>query len=383
MLSSPPGRDRPGKGVLPLGSTHIYKTTPRRLVKAMPQHETSKNVTIKDVAKACGVSIQTISRVLNNRRDVSAATREKVQAVIKEMGYQPSLLARGMRRQSDTLGVIISGLRYTGVATTLNGVARASEQRGFTLIFKETSSLDCKDALFFVQSLMAHQVRGIICAAPQVGPNWTTLQQSLPEKTPPLVYLKGNPLAAPVTVSIDNYAAGYMITRHLIAQGYGRIAHVSGPRDWWESRERERGWRQALGEAGLPTPEHALFEGDWSPASGKAGYDSLGKAYPDMDAVFAANDQMALGVLHAAGAQGTNVPDGLGVAGMDDIAESEFFSPPLTTVRQDFSMLGELAVRKLLRLTGMTPDDEEVAGDTIILKPQLIVRQSTKKTGAR
>ncbi|HKI80656.1 MAG TPA: LacI family DNA-binding transcriptional regulator, partial [Pseudodesulfovibrio sp.] len=135
----------------------------------MTDNPSKSNVTIKDVAKACDVSIQTVSRVLNNRSDVSMKTREKIQTVIDRMGYQPSILARGMRRQSDTLGVIISGLHHKGVATTLNGVARASEERGYTLILKEAASLDSEDVLPFIRSLMAHQVRGIICAAPQVG----------------------------------------------------------------------------------------------------------------------------------------------------------------------------------------------------------------------
>lgn len=347
----------------------------------MTKQSASKSVTIKDVAKTCGVSIQTISRVLNNRSDVSAATREKVLAVIEQMKYQPSLLARGMRKQSDTLGVIISGLQYKGVATTLNGVARAAEERGFTLIFKETASLDSNDVLSFIKSLMAHQVRGIICAAPQVGTNWTTLQRNLPHKTPPLIFLKGNPLAAPITISIDNYAAGYKITRHLVEQGYRNIAHISGPLEWWEAQERERGWRQALMEAGLPASPDAVIAGDWSPASGKEGYLWLKQHYPSMDAVFAANDQMALGVLHEAWKTGVNVPDALGVAGMDDISESAFFSPSLTTARQNFYMLGELAVRKLLRLAALTTDDDEVANDTILLQPELIVRNSTNKTG--
>ena len=347
----------------------------------MSQSSPTRKVTIKDVAKACDVSIQTISRVLNNRSDVSAATREKVQSVIDRMGYQPSTLARGMRRQSDTLGVIISGLRYKGVATTLNGVARASEARGFTLILKETPSLESEDVLPFIRSLMAHQVRGIICAAPQVGTNWTSLQSSLPAKTPPLVFLKGNPLAAPITISIDNYAAGYTLTRHLIERGYSQIAHLGGPQDWWEAQERQRGWRQALAEAGRPVPRQALVEGDWSPSSGSAGFLRLRDTYPEMDAVFAANDQMALGVMHEAWKQGVAIPGRLGVAGMDDISEAGYYTPPLTTMRQDFSMLGELAVRKLLRLADLTPEDTEVQSDTLLLKPELIMRDSTNRNG--
>ena len=228
---------------------------------------------------------------------------------------------------------------------------------------------------------MAHRVKGIICAAPQVGSNWTLLQRNLPEMIPPIVFLKGNPLAAKITISIDNYAAGYTITRHLVAQGYKRIAHITGPLEWWESLERRRGWRQALTEAGLPCPKKAQAEGDWSSSSGIEAYAELRRQYPEMDAVFAANDKMALAVLHEAWRHGINVPRELGVAGMDDLTESAYFTPPLTTIKQNFYKLGELAVRKLLSLTEQTLDDEEVAADTIILEPEIIVRESTIKGG--
>ncbi|HKI80187.1 MAG TPA: substrate-binding domain-containing protein, partial [Pseudodesulfovibrio sp.] len=133
--------------------------------------------------------------------------------------------------------------------------------------------------------------------------------------------------------------------------------------------------------AGLPLPGSALVEGDWTPASGSAGFARLCAAYPEMDAVFAANDQMALGAMQAAWQQGVNVPGELGVAGMDDISESAFFMPPLTTVRQNFHQLGDLAVRKLLRLAGMAVVDDVVADDTIIIQPELIVRRSTNRNG--
>ncbi len=345
----------------------------------MKKRSANQKVTIKDVARACGVSIQTVSRVLNNRSDVSEATREKVQAIIKQMNYQPNFLARGMRKQSNSLGVIISGMRYKGISTTLNGVARASEERGFNLILKATPSFNCEDVPAFVQSLTAQQVRGIICAAPQVGTNWTTLQRNLPSQTPPIVFLKGNPLAAPITISVDNYAAGYNMTRHLIEQGYTHIAHICGPLDWWEALERKRGWRQALLEAGMAAPDDAYAEGDWSPSSGREGYMQLMRKYPEMDAIFAANDKMALGVLHEAWKAGVNVPEQLGVAGMDNISESLYFTPSLTTVEQDFYKLGELSVRKLLSLSGLTEGDTEVAADTLMLEPKLIVRESTQR----
>ncbi len=122
-------------------------------------------VTIKDVARACGVSTQTISRVLNDRTDVSRSTREKIVAVMEEMDYQPSALARSMRQQTKTLGVIIAGLHYFGISTTLTGITQAAENRGFNLMIKELPSFYSMEMQPLIQSLTAHQVQGIICAA--------------------------------------------------------------------------------------------------------------------------------------------------------------------------------------------------------------------------
>jgi DNA-binding LacI/PurR family transcriptional regulator len=343
----------------------------------------SFKVTIKDVARACGVSTQTISRVLNNRTDVSKVTREKVLAVIEQMDYQPSALARGMRQMSRTLGVIIAGLKFKGISTTLKGIVQAAEARGFSIILKELPTFGPMDMQPLIQSLISQQVRGIIYAAPQVGGNWASVRSVLTSRTPPMVFLKGNPSTAPMTISLDNYSGGYMLTRHLLEQGYGRIAHVSGPMCWWESTERKRGWSEALRDAGLPAPESACVEGDWSPAGGLSSYRALVNRYPDMDAVFAANDQMALGVLHGVWRDGRSVPGSLGVAGYDDLSESAYFTPALTTVRQDFNKLGELAVRKLMLLAGLAGEDAEVESDAIMLEPTLVVRDSTRKGAAK
>ena len=152
---------------------------------------------------------------------------------------------------------------------------------------------------------------------------------------------------------------------------------------WWESNERKRGWMQALRDSGLPFQDHACVEGDWTPASGLAAYEKLRAAHPDMDAIFAANDQMALGVLHGARRDGVDMPRDLGVAGYDDLSEAEFFSPALTTVRQDFYKIGELAVRKLMLRAGLIPEDAEAASNSILLEPELVARESTQRTSRK
>jgi len=335
--------------------------------------------TIKDVARACGVSIQTISRVLNERVDVSSATREKVLAVIDQMGYLPSAYARGMRQQSSTLGVILAGLQYKGISTTLKGITLEAQNYGLDLILKELPSFETANMKPLIQSLMTQQVMGIIYAAPEVGDNWVQVQKSLPSHCPPIVYLKGNPASAPLTISIDNYQGAYLVTNHLIEQGYLNIAHISGPLDWFEARERKRGWSQALLDAGRAVSDNSMQEGAWDTASGYDAFKKLLKSFPEMDAVFVANDQMALAVLSGAWQHGLNVPDQLGVAGFDGISESAYFIPSLTTIKLDFRGLGALAVRKIKQLQEPEMNSSKVGSDTTILTPDLITRQSTKR----
>lgn len=336
-------------------------------------------ITIKDVARACGVSTQTISRVLNDRKDVSRETREKIRAVMEEMDYQPSALARSMRQNSKTLGVINAEMQSIGISATLNAITQVSEKFGYSLILKELPSFDSDDFRTFIHSLSAHQVQGIIYAAPEVGDSWKKVQANLSDSVPPMVFLKGNPASAPITISADNYSGAYTVTRHLIDQGYRHIGHISGPLEWWEARERKRAWSRALVDAGMPVPEEATANGDWSCDSGANAFEILLKQYPEMDAVFVGNDQMALGVLKTAWDMGLSVPERLGVAGFDDIEESRFFIPALTTVRQNFSKLGEMAVRKLVSINSAHKKDPDVASDAIILPTELIVRQTTRR----
>lgn len=343
----------------------------------MNQSQRSK-ITIKDVARACGVSNQTVSRVINERADVSRATREKVLAAIEQMGFQPSAFARGMRQQSTTLGIILAGLEYKGVSICLQGITQEAERHGLNLILKELPSFNSLEMNPLIQSLIAHQVMGIIYAAPEVGGNWAKVQAKLPPFCPPMIFLKGSPFSAPITISINNYQGAFQITQHMIKKGYRHIAHISGPLDWFEAQERKRGWAQALADAGMTAQDNHWAEGTWVSDSGLRAFEQIYSRYPEMDVVFAANDQMALAVLNAAWAHGILVPEELGVAGFDNISESAYFIPPLTTVRQDLIKLGAMAVQKVLKLRDPKSNTSE-NNDHTTIPTELIIRQSTQR----
>lgn len=335
--------------------------------------------TIKEVASMAGVSTQTISRVINERPDVSPETRKRVQEIIKELDYRPSALARSLIRQrSFTLGIVIAGLHYLGPSRVLSGIAVVAEETGYSLLLKELPQFDENDIEPIFEALLSRHVDGIIWAVPEVGENRAWITNAAVDVNIPLVYLTMEPQADISVMAIDNYQGGRMAMAHLLEQGYRNIAHISGPLDWWEARQRMAAWKHALLDAGLEARDQYYVEGNWSPVSGSAAVEKLLDQYPDMDAVFAGNDQMALGVIHFAAQKGLRIPEELGIVGFDNIAESAFFSPTLTTIDQDQYNIAKLAVEEIIKIIdaewqGLDP----VSPKSILLPPTLVVRQSS------
>lgn len=338
-----------------------------------------KKVTIKDVAAAAGVSHQTVSRVINDRPDVAEETRRRVWRVIEELNYQPSAIARSLiHRRSLTLGVVTAGLNYVGPSRTLSGITAQAEEMGYTLLLKELPAFQANDVRPILNSLLARQVDGIIWAVPEVGSNRDWLQSQLPGVPVPVVFLTMQPRPDLFVVSVDNYAGGRMAGQHLLDQGYRRVGHISGPLDWWEARQRKAGWQDALREAGIATNDHHWAEGNWSASSGEQAVRQLLEDYPGMDALFVANDQMALSVVQVACRQGLQVPQDLAVVGFDGIPETAYYWPPLTTIYQDLRELGCTAVRQLVHTTEAAfLGEAPVAPSTISLRPELVVRESS------
>ena len=337
--------------------------------------------TIKQVASEAGVSTQTVSRVINRRPDVSPETRERVQDVIERMRYQPSALARSLIQQrSYTLGVVTAGLRHIGPSRTLSGITAAAADAGYALLLEELPRYDMDDASPIFHALTSRQVDGIIWAVPEVGSNrrWTA---HLPvELQVPIVYLAMEPRPGISVVSVNNYMGGRLAMAHLLQQGYRSIGHIAGPLDWWEARQRFAAWRDALHEAGLEAPDEQFVEGNWSSSSGSEAFGRLLDRSAKIDAVFAANDQMALGVLHAAPRHRRRVPQDLAVAGFDNVPESAYYYPALTTIQQDQYNVGKVAVEEMTRIVeagwqGLEP----VEPKSIMLSPTLVVRESSSR----
>ncbi len=338
-----------------------------------------QRTTIKQVASEAGVSIQTVSRVLNDLPHVAPDTRERVLGVIERLQYRPSTLARSLiQRRSLMLGVITAGLSHIGPSRTLSGITAQAGAMGYDLLLHELPTFDTAEIEPFLDTILARQIDGIIVAVPEIGDNRQWLLPQLPDLHVPLVLLTMHPQPGLPIVSMDNYKGGRLATEHLLAQGYRRIGHVAGPLTWWEAQQRKAGWADALAAAGLAVSDAMWIEGNWSSKSGELAAYQLLDRYPDLDAVFAANDQMALSLMAVARRRGRSVPGDLAVVGFDGMPEAAYFCPSLTTVQQDLHQLGCQAVRQLVGvIESLRSSDNHQEFQVVWIEPQLIVRESS------
>lgn len=335
-------------------------------------------VTIKHVAKEAGLSIATVSRVINDHPDVSKQTRRRVQQVIKRLGYEPNAVARSLiQGRSNVLGVVTAGIDFYGPSQTMAGIEHQANTSGYWLMSSLLSNPETNTGEEALRHLLSQQVDGIIWAVPEVGQNRAWICDQSRDFPVPVVFLHMSCRNNVFVVAVNNYAGARSATEHLLAQGRKRIACISGPCHWWEARERERGWYDTLTEAGISANGNMRRAGDWSAASGKAAFVWLAEHNPDLDAVFASNDQMALGALKAAHDLGWRVPEDVAIVGFDDIPEAEYFQPSLTTVRHDLKGVGIAAVSLLECLISAQRSGEDCEPELLLIVPELVVRDSS------
>jgi DNA-binding LacI/PurR family transcriptional regulator len=333
-------------------------------------NDAKKSPTIDDVASLAGVSYQTVSRVVNQHPSVSPKTRAKVQAAIKSLGYQPNNVARSLAsRRSTSLGLISFGTAFYGPAQMVGNLEQTARQRGYSLSLASITSLTLEELTGAVHTLLRQRVDGMLVIAPLQAVDSSRLEQLCPDL--PLVLIDAEPTTQIPFTSIDQYGGARQAAQHLLELGHSQIAFIGGPADWHDALERQRGWLSALREAGLKPV--AQPEGDWSTASGYQAAQNLLEQKRPFTALLIANDQMALGALLALSEAGLEVPQQVSVVGFDNIPESAFFQPPLTTVQQDFSALAQQSLQQLLALIE-TPDSAPKAQR---IPTQLIVRKST------
>jgi DNA-binding LacI/PurR family transcriptional regulator len=330
----------------------------------------TRALVMSDVAALAGVSHQTVSRVVNGHPNVAPLTRERVERAIAELGYRPNIAARALVTGSTrTIGLVTVKINQYGPAQTMLGLEKAARAAGYSLsvsILDDATAAAMRDA---VNTFVSQRVDGIVALG-----TYDDAAEALSTLDPPvpLVAVQVGGGADRPAVGVDQETGARLATRHLLGLGHRTVHHVAGPADSQEARGRIDGWCSELHAVGAPVPE--LLRGDWTPSSGHAAGRQLAariRAGEEVTAVFLANDQMALGLLAALHEAGLRVPDDISVVGFDDLPESPYFTPPLTTVRQDFAELGRRGVQLVLaRMKGEDSHPEPVP-------PALLVRSST------
>jgi len=327
-----------------------------------------------DVARAAGVSHQTVSRVLNDHPNVRTETKERVMRAIADLGYRRNTAARALvTRRSGIIGVVTPRSALFGPTSTLIAVEAAAREAGYFVSLASVASSSPAVMTAALEHFMDQAVEGLVVVAP--ARDLAEAASVVASRVPMVMISAGTPDGEGFrTASVDNEMGARKLTRHLLEAGHRDVAHVSGPEDALESAARVRGWAAELKAAGLPVPEPYL--GDWSPERGyEVGREMLQRGLPT--AVFAANDHLALGVIRALTEAGVRVPEDVSVVGFDDVTGSAFFNPPLTTLKQDFSALGKRCIEML---SGIMRGEEV---ENSLIPPVLVVRASTAPPSER
>ncbi|MDQ0585143.1 DNA-binding LacI/PurR family transcriptional regulator [Streptomyces rishiriensis] len=321
-----------------------------------------------DVARLAGVSSQTVSRVSNGYAGVNEETRQQVLEAMKELGYRPNSAARALKRgEFRTIGVITFTLSTTGNVRTLEAIATSAAAEGYAV------------TLLPVAVPTTDEVRGAFSRLEELAVDAVIvimevhLLDAATVKLPPhvqVVVVDSDAGDHYTVVDTDQAGGTKTAVQHLLDLGHRTVWHLGGPEGSFAAQRRADAWRAALTEAGRTAPP--LVRGDWSAESGYLAGRELA-AREDCTAVFAANDQMALGLLRALHENGRRVPEDVSVIGFDDIPEAGSFLPPLTTLHQDFAEVGRLCVQAVLRK--MRPDGSEHG--TTLVPTRLVLRQST------
>jgi DNA-binding LacI/PurR family transcriptional regulator len=326
-----------------------------------------------DVAARAGVSHQTVSRVLNSPDVVRPDTRERVLSAITELGYRRNPAARALvTRRTRLIGVVNPGEARFGPANTTLAIEEAAREAGYATTLTVIKDARPATAQAALEHFLALGVDGIVVVAARTPV--AAAAARLAGELPVVMVAAGlQSTSALHVVAVDQELGARLATRHLLDLGHREIVHVAGPNDWFDARARVAGWRKEMEEAGLGVS--ALVAGGWDAVQG---YEVASRFVAERrvpGAVFAANDQMALGMLRAFYEAGVRVPDDVSVVGFDDVAGAAYFTPPLTTVRQPFEAVGRRCLDVVLgALNGGAPT-------TTSIPPELVVRASTGAPG--
>ena len=331
----------------------------------------TRRPSMADVAARAGVSYQTVSRVLNEPEIVRESTRSRVLAAIEELGYTRNRAARALKTtRSSLIGMLSDGSALFGPTETTTAIETAARRAGYSVLLTTVGAEDSAGHAVGAE-LLGSGADGILVVAAHEGmvPAVTAVARSTP-----VVVVSAVPPRTPgiQVVGVDQGLGAHLVVEHLARTGARSVVHTAGPQDWFDARARREGFEQAIALHGLDG--EVVGPGDWTP---RTGYDLTNALVRDglPDAIFAANDMMAMGVLHALHEHRLRIPEDVAVVGFDNTLGAEYQVPSLTTVAQPFAELGRLALERLLCLL---EERELPPGTPSTLPPRLVVRRSTR-----
>jgi len=333
-------------------------------------------VSIKDIARAAGVSHPTVSRALSDSPLISEETKARIQRLAQEMGYSPNALARGLvTRQTYSVGVVVTTIADPFVAEIVQGIEATAHDHGYTVILCNSESVPERE-IASVEMLRSKRVDGIIVTASRVGALYL---EYLEQIGVPIVLINNHNEESgryTFTVTVDNRHGGRLATEHLVQLGHRRIAYITGPANHSSDLGRLAGYRQALIEGGIEPDLALAIPGNGRPDGGEQALQAILALDPRPTAVFCYNDLTAIGLIHAARQAGLSIPQDLAVVGFDDILFASYLYPPLTTVAQPKVEMGQRATTMMLSLI-TAKEDSEVDLANVVVQGKLVVRAST------
>ena len=330
-------------------------------------------VTIRDVARRAAVSVASASRALNNHASVTPATRQRVIDAARALDYVPHLGARSLSRgRSNTIGVVLPDLFGEFFSEIIRGIDYAAHRRGLQLLLSNMHG-SAEETELAIRA-MRGRVDGLLVMSPQVDAEF--LGRNLPKGLPAIVMNAAASDGTHPTIAIDNIAGAREAVAHLVAQGCRRIAHVTGPEGNADADARRAGFRVAIAER-LGPDAGIEIAGDFSEASGIAAARHI-LADRKIDGVFAANDMMAVACMATLAEGGMRAPDDVAIIGFDGVPIAQYVTPALSTMALNLAELGERALERLVAIT----EDTEIEATTEMLKPELVVRASSRRVDA-
>lgn len=332
-------------------------------------NSTDDTVTLEMIAREAGVSPSTVSRILNGTARVSDLKRKAVEKTIARYNFQPNAIARGLAKgRAYSIGVLTQFIESPFYGEALRGIEEALAPTGFAPLFV-SGHWNLNDEIRSMSLLQSRRVDGVIVLTGRLSDeHLIEYAQRMP------IVITGRDLDSPnlVSLNISDYDGSYQATQHLIELGHARIAYISGPEDHPDSVERLRGYRQALEDANLPCDPQLIVQADFHEAGGVLAINQLVSSRLDFTAVFAANDQMAYGARLALYRLNIRVPEDISLVGFDDLPNSIYTMPPLTTIRQPIYEVGRIAAESMLKMI----NGEDVSSSQLAL--ELVVRESTR-----